>query len=92
MTDRPLRMVGVDALRDLMVRLLVGADTGKALIPWHWQEAGQVGAKGHIYIAIDPAAFAVRDRSLESGRIALLEATWQGTAELARTLGVEMPA
>ena len=108
--------------------LLVGADTGKALIPWHWEEAGRVGAKGHIYIAIDPAAFgdaeafaeAVedyigevedsrkapgsesirmpgerafrdRERALSDGRVALLEATWQRTAELAETLGVEMP-
>lgn len=41
--------------------LLPGCATGKSLIPWHHTTSGQVGAKGHFIVAIDPGAFGDAD-------------------------------
>lgn len=41
--------------------LLPGCATGKALIPWHHTTTGEVGAKGHFIVAIDPGAFGDAD-------------------------------
>ena len=45
----------------LLSGCLVGADVGKVQARWHTDEPGRAPSRGHLYIAIDPAAFGGMD-------------------------------
>lgn len=68
---------------------LLGAETGQALAGWRGTSRGQVGNKGHLFLAIDPGAFGspARFRNEVSTYISNITASRKASGEGIRGAG-----